>query len=269
MPAYFLIRDGVRYNVAIHAAVTREDRPEIARWLARYEDVQFCRVDDKEFERARLCPGAIVLSSEFAEVKEVAIAFGPGEDREEFFQFRDLIEDDLRREKERTNITEEIWLNCDTRPLDLANFHLPRVSNQMLRRFAVGCCDLVADTMHDERSQYAVETARRAASGLASEAELQVALDRALEVVWGFIPKGQGTPEYGAACLALNAVEPFDRTPTDDAPDGWTSQSAGGSTSDCIIRNTIQASGRAPTIDAEITRLLRAVCGNPFQKPAT
>jgi hypothetical protein len=267
MRPYMLVRDGIPREAAVGAltlrAVLRKDRSEMADWLIGSPEMSFRRVDDEEFERAHRLPGAIVLCLEEPSTKEVAIVFGPADERDEFAQLRDLIEDDLRREEERLNITEEIWLNCDSRPLDLANYQLPRVDKQTLRRFVVGCCELVIDAMDDSRSRAAVETARKSVEGLASADELKAAFEQARQAWRDRNLRDQGSPAYAAACLAMCAATPHRRAPSEDTTDGWTSP--GGSISDLIIRDTIIASGRDRSIEAKISRLLREVCGNPFE----
>src|SRR3954471_22936746 len=117
---------------------------------------------------------------------------------------------------ERKGITEELWLRCDTRPLDFANYALPRLGNRKIRLFAIACCDLVGHKMVDERSRRAVEVARRHVEGMATDEDLSLANGEAYAAVISWTGKGssvganQASPEYGAACLAYNATKPLD-----------------------------------------------------------
>jgi len=274
MRAYLLLRESVPPAQAVLAATKRKDLPKLVDWLTGSADMEYCVLDDQEFERSKTYRGAIVLSSDLREGKEVAIAFGPrGEWPEEFAQFRNYYAEWEKRKEERENITEQKWLEWDTRPIDLANFALPRLNQRKIRLFAVACCDLVAGKMLDPRSRRAVEVALRHANGTTSDEELMAACHEAYEAKMSIIPNGvrgsgvpdQSSPEYGAAALAMNAASPIDRTPTTDSPDGWLSLCAAGTTSDLLIWHTMQAANDDPFIAAKVTGLLRDICGNPFR----
>ncbi len=251
MRVYFLVRDSVPMAHARVAAHRRTDLPELAAWLTGSAEVQYCLVNDQEFEWAKRYRNAIVLSSELHEGKEVAIAFGPrNEWPDEFGWFRDFFAEAERRREERENITEEKWLGWDTHPIDLANFALRRASERKIRLFAVACCDLVAHRTVDSRSRRAVKVALRHADGTASDQELIEAHDDAMMASRRLGGTGQTSPEYGAAALAMNATGPFDRTPTPDMPDGWLSLCVRGqpaifsSGTLCRLRTTIPPSRR-------------------------
>jgi hypothetical protein len=255
--------------------VDRKDLPELADSLTGAADIRYCLLSDQQFERAKSYPGAIVLSSSLVDGKEVAIAFGPRHEwPEEFSRFPDWFAEAEKLREEAENITEEKWLGWDTRPIDLANFALPRASERKIRLFAVACCDLVADKMVDPRSRQAVEMALRHADGTATDEELSAAFDAAYKASVSIVGKGirerglpdQTSAESGAAALACSAVQLLDRTPTGDKPDGWLSLCAGGTVSDFLIWHTMQAATGDPFIFVKVTGLMRDICGNPFRR---
>jgi hypothetical protein len=271
MRAYLLIRDSVPMGYAYLAAIKRKDHPEILEWLAGSAETEYCMLDDQEFEQAKTFRGGIVLSTELWEGKELAIAFGPRDEwPEEFTRFRNYFVEWEKRREDWENITEETWLECDDRPSHLANFALPSMSNRKVRLFAIACCDLVSYRMVDERSRRAVAIARLHAEGMATDEALAASEREAREVMTSFMVKGlpdfQSTPEYAAAALASCAVDAFDRTPTEDSPDGWMGICCGGFTvSDFFIWHARRAAPRDPHVLTTITVLLRDICGNPFR----
>ncbi len=195
MGAYFLVRQSVPLAHAILAAMARNDVPELAVWLADSAEPNCCQLSDEEFERAKSYERAIVLSSQFQKGKEIAIVFGPRDEwPQEFSQFRDYFAEIDGREAERKHITEEIWLGCDTRPNDLANFSLPHLSTRKTRLFTIACCELVIDKMVDPRSRTAVQVARKYVNGIANQQELNVAFQEAYEAVISVMVNGRREP---------------------------------------------------------------------------
>lgn len=274
---YFLVRQDVPLFLAMAAALRIEEHATVYGWFTDETiDHDVCSVTEEEFNAAKAYGGQVIVANGFRGDQEVAIAFAPrdGDWPEAFEKFDRLFDEESA--KARSEITEAIWLNCDTRPHDLANVALPRVSVRKVRLFGVACCDLVKQRMGDARSRRAVDVARRHADGFASDDELRIAADAADDAVRAMLcarPSGSvlgaTDPETAAAALAANVTESLDRTPTPDSPDGWYSLCAGGgSISDFLISHTIKASAGDPLVRTKITGLLRDICGSPF-RPAT
>jgi hypothetical protein len=228
MNAYLLIRQSVPPAHAFLAAMDRREVPELVTWLTGSSEPNLCLADDEEFERAKSYEGAIVLSSKFQNGKEIAIVFGPRENwLTEFGQFRDYFAEAERRQAEREHITEEIWLGCDSRPADLANFALPRLSTRKTRLFTIACCELVSDKMVDPRSRSAMQVALSYANGTATDQELNVAFEAEYQAILSITASGrrdrgvdvQGGPEHAAAVLASFAADSYARTPGWQTPD--------------------------------------------------
>jgi hypothetical protein len=275
MTGYFLVRESMSMGNAVLAAIHRKDKPEVIDWLTGSAEMEYCLLDDQEFDRARTYRGAIVLTSDLYKGKEIAIAFGPREEwPEEFDRFRNFHEEMERRREDRENITEAKWLGWDDRPTALANFVLPRSNVRKVRLFAVACCDLVADRMVDPRSRREVEASLRHADGAASEEELNAVSREArsglMSIMGRRIPGShvadQVSPEYCAAAVACNAMASIDLRTGPDVPEGWLSACAGGTFSDFLIWQTMGAAKDDPFIAAKVTGLLREICGNPFRR---
>jgi hypothetical protein len=63
MTGYFLVRESVALARAVLAAIKREDLPELVGWLTGSAEMEYCLLDDQEFERAKTDRDAIVLTS--------------------------------------------------------------------------------------------------------------------------------------------------------------------------------------------------------------
>jgi hypothetical protein len=77
-------------------------------------------------------------------------------------------------------VDESVWQSC-TRLWEMLPLVEKRLSDRKRRLFAVACCKRLAHLFLDERSRKALEVAERYADGLASEEELLLAEDAAVD----------------------------------------------------------------------------------------
>jgi peptidyl-tRNA hydrolase len=95
MKMYILIRETVSSGFAILAAshaslacyLKYKDTSEIAEWLSGPFYKAVCKVNDKEFEKAKEFEDHIVLTESALNNQEVAIAFKPREEWPKPFKF--------------------------------------------------------------------------------------------------------------------------------------------------------------------------------------
>jgi peptidyl-tRNA hydrolase len=95
MKMYILIKDDVPAGFAIlaaaHASLAAylkfKDSPEVSEWLAGPFYKVICRVNDKEFERAKECPDHVVMTESALDNRETAIAFKPRTEWPKAFRF--------------------------------------------------------------------------------------------------------------------------------------------------------------------------------------
>ncbi len=95
MKMYILILDDVPPGFAVLAAAHASlaaylrfrDAPEVERWLSGPFCKVVCRVNAKEFERARAIEDNVVLTESALDGREVAIAFKPREEWPKMFRF--------------------------------------------------------------------------------------------------------------------------------------------------------------------------------------
>ena len=98
MKMYILIRDDLPIGHAVlasaHASLAAylrfADRAEVKDWLGGPFSKVVCRVNDKEFARAKDFPDNIVLTESTLDHKEVAIAFCPRREWPKPFRFYKL-----------------------------------------------------------------------------------------------------------------------------------------------------------------------------------
>ena len=85
MKMYILIRESVPAGFAVLAAAHAslacylkfKDEPEIYEWLSGLFYKAVCKVNDKEFERAKEFSDRVVLTESALDNREVALAFRP------------------------------------------------------------------------------------------------------------------------------------------------------------------------------------------------
>ena len=95
MKMYILIRDDVPLGfatlAAAHASLAAylkfENMPEVQEWISGPFYKAICRVNEKEFEKAKECEGYVVLTESALDNREVAIAFRPREEWPKQFKF--------------------------------------------------------------------------------------------------------------------------------------------------------------------------------------
>lgn len=95
MKMYILIKEDIPVGFAVlasaHASLAAylkfKDSPEIEEWISGPFYKVICRVNDKEFEKAKEYPDHIVLTESALDNKEVAIAFKPRNEWAKFFRF--------------------------------------------------------------------------------------------------------------------------------------------------------------------------------------
>ncbi len=92
---YILIKDDVPVGfatlAAAHASLAAylkfQDTPEVLEWLSGPFYKAVCRVNDKEFEKAKTFDDHVVLTESAFDNQEVAIAFKPREEWPKPFKF--------------------------------------------------------------------------------------------------------------------------------------------------------------------------------------
>ncbi|MFC1812340.1 peptidyl-tRNA hydrolase [Thermodesulfobacteriota bacterium] len=95
MKMYILIKDDVSTGNAVlsaaHAVLAAylkfKDTPEVDQWLSGPFYKVICRVNDKEFEKAKECPDHVVMTESALDNREVAIAFKPREKWPKSFKY--------------------------------------------------------------------------------------------------------------------------------------------------------------------------------------
>ncbi len=95
MKMYILIKEEIPTGFAVlasaHASLTAylkfKDSPEVEEWISGPFYKVICRVNDKEFEKAKEYPDQIVLTEAALDNKELAIAFKPRSEWPKFFKF--------------------------------------------------------------------------------------------------------------------------------------------------------------------------------------
>ncbi len=98
MKMYILIKDDVPDGFAVlaaaHASLAAylkfKDTPEVIEWLSGSFYKVICKVNAKEFEKAKTFDDLVVLTESALDDQEVAIAFKPREDWPKPFRFYKL-----------------------------------------------------------------------------------------------------------------------------------------------------------------------------------
>ena len=98
MKMYILIKDDVPEGFAILAAahaslatyLKYKEDPDMQTWVSETFYKVVCKVNDKEFQKAKTFEGHVVLTESALEHKEVAIAFKPREEWPKPFRFYKL-----------------------------------------------------------------------------------------------------------------------------------------------------------------------------------
>ncbi len=98
MKMYILVRDDVPLGFAMvavaHASLAAylkfQDRPEVKAWLSGPFFKAVCKVNAKEFEKAKLVEDHVVLSEAALNHQEVALAFCPRHEWPRMFKFLKL-----------------------------------------------------------------------------------------------------------------------------------------------------------------------------------
>jgi peptidyl-tRNA hydrolase len=101
MKMYILVRDDVPLGFAMvavaHASLAAylkfQDTPEVAQWLSGPFYKAVCKVNAREFEKAREVADHVVLSESALGGQEVALAFKPREEWPKMFKFLRLYRD--------------------------------------------------------------------------------------------------------------------------------------------------------------------------------
>jgi peptidyl-tRNA hydrolase len=92
---YILVKEDVAVGHAMvavaHASLAAylkfKDAPEVAEWLSGPFYKTICKVNAKEFERAKECEDHVVITESALDGAEVAIAFKPREEWPKGFRF--------------------------------------------------------------------------------------------------------------------------------------------------------------------------------------
>ena len=95
---YILIKDDVQVGFSVlaaaHAAlavyIKFNERPEVKQWLSGPFYKVICKVNQKEFEKAKTFPDNVVITESALDNKEIAIAFCPREEWPKPFKFYKL-----------------------------------------------------------------------------------------------------------------------------------------------------------------------------------
>jgi peptidyl-tRNA hydrolase len=101
MKMYILVRDDIPLGFAMvavaHASLAGylkfRDTPEVAEWLDGPFFKAVCKVNAKEFEKAKEVPDHLVLTESALGDKEVAIVFKPRDEWPKLFRFLKLYRD--------------------------------------------------------------------------------------------------------------------------------------------------------------------------------
>ena len=95
MKMYILVKEDLPVGFALvavaHASLAAylkfEDRPEVKEWLSGPFKKTICKVNEKEFEKAKTFEDSVVMTESALDGKEVAIAFCPREQWPKPFKF--------------------------------------------------------------------------------------------------------------------------------------------------------------------------------------
>lgn len=95
MKMYVLVKESVPIGLAItaacHASVACNNRfrdtPEVSKWLAGTFYKVICKVNDTEFEKAKVIEDNVIITESALGGMEVAIAFKPREEYPKMFKF--------------------------------------------------------------------------------------------------------------------------------------------------------------------------------------
>ena len=98
MKMYILVKEDVPTSFAMvataHASLAAylkfKDTPEITTWLSGPFYKTICRVNDKEFEKAKTYEDSVLITESALDDQEVAIAFKPREEWPKSFRFYQL-----------------------------------------------------------------------------------------------------------------------------------------------------------------------------------
>ena len=98
MKMYIVIKDSVPMGFALvaaaHASLAAylrfQDSEEVKEWLSGPFYKTVCRVNDREFEKARECPDHVVITESALDNQEVALAFKPRQEWPKPFRFFQL-----------------------------------------------------------------------------------------------------------------------------------------------------------------------------------
>lgn len=101
MKMYILVRDDIPLGFAMvavaHASLAGylrfQDEPEVREWLAGPFFKAVCKVNAKEFQKAKLVADHVVLTESTLGDQEVAIVFKPRHEWPRMFQFLKLYRD--------------------------------------------------------------------------------------------------------------------------------------------------------------------------------
>lgn len=95
MKMYILVKEDLPIGFAMvsvaHASLAAylkyKDRPEVNEWLSGPFKKTICKVNEKEFEKAKAFEDSVILTESALDGKEVAIAFCPREEWPKPFKF--------------------------------------------------------------------------------------------------------------------------------------------------------------------------------------
>jgi hypothetical protein len=186
--------------------------------------------------------------------------------------------------REEVGMTEAEWIACND-PKPMLEFVRGKLSDRKLRLFAVGCCRMIWKLLADRRSRLAVEVAERFADGQAVLEELesaraggekawqesnrlspsgfldfrylaaQGARDTAYHPEWSIIPKAIRSPKARVEPIPASHIYP-----------GYAAENAAsargaeaGQRNEYVVHQEKAAQAR----------LIRELCGNPFQPCTT
>jgi peptidyl-tRNA hydrolase len=103
MKMYILVRDDIPLGFAMaavaHAALAAylkfRDTPEVEQWLSGPFFKAICKVNPREFEKARQVPDHVLITESALGDREVAIAFKPRAEWPRIFRFLKLYREPL------------------------------------------------------------------------------------------------------------------------------------------------------------------------------